>query len=82
MRRVPGGPRLSIPILHLTQNLVQCRRGAPGTAGPHDPRHGQAAPGTWGGKAVGARPKGLHARATRRVQEAAEQSLGPAPVPG
>ena len=24
--RVPGGLRLSVPILHLTQNLVQCRR--------------------------------------------------------
>lgn len=83
MRRVPGGPRLSIPILHLTQNLVQCRRGALGNAGPHDPRHGQAAPRTQGGEDRGDQTQGAQrgGRHARGAEAAVSRAWGPSPGP-
>lgn len=83
MRRVPGGPRLSIPILHLTQNLVQCRRGALGNAGPHDPRHGQAAPRTQGGEDRGGQTQGAPrgGRHARGAEAAVSRAWGPSPGP-
>lgn len=83
MRRVPGGPRLSIPILHLTQNLVQCRRGALGNAGPHDPRHGQAAPRTQGGEDRGGQTQGAPrgGRHSRGAEAAVSRAWGPSPGP-